>query len=546
MGSEGGDGHLTDERCRQLVDAAVLAIAFESSLVRNGMRSTRRVLQSACKLITTIIPLLASKRWTREEQAAVLLGFEPLVSAGEEDEDEGWGGLMAPTKSTGIRREAWTALTDTTKEARAHARTKRRELLRIIWQSADVSLTSEFCYFHRLIKVKVQDVLADVMKAMKSILRALMTRLAGDPASKVVLDVDAQDGFEPTSFTPLATQTAGALQASANSPAQSIVSICITFLATGPSLQSSTEGPTRDRELSDILLNSEGEEFLVAGPAYLSNVRRGSLSISVTVLDNILDKIESLLRQYAYSRNDTLHRIAVSLLDSTMELWLQKDTAVETLQKVQDILHWLCKALEDHSLRSWHVRDSAVAFLRRYIMLDPQEAIWNANYDDANDSQDAEDDEDLPKSPFALLPALNSDPDIRVRFRAAKAMAILFQAPNRSNDESIIVYDAIRGTLCNDLQKCVKAVSIYCRPSYSPSSKLRAHALADLNFGKHCYCLCGSRTRTYLAHNRGLHVYHWLRQPHRSCLRGDCIAHEPSRSIGPYHDLRFTNRVLHS
>lgn len=131
--------HMSAERARQLLDVAITCLTFQSLLIYNGTRSDRKVLQDACKLITHVTPLLMTRKWSAEEQAVVLLGFEPLVSAGEQEEEEpAWEGMLSPNEGTGIRREVLRGMTSSMGRDRTQMVAARRELQRIIWQTAEV------------------------------------------------------------------------------------------------------------------------------------------------------------------------------------------------------------------------------------------------------------------------------------------------------------------------------------------------------------------------------------------------------------------------
>jgi ataxia telangiectasia mutated family protein len=137
---QGGNNHPTAEQARRWVDAAALALAYESVLVLNGTRSNRRVVHAAGKLIITITPLLISSKWTVEEQALVLLGLDPLTAISlDNDEDQGWETMLPPDIGTGIKSDTLKLLTSKRETKWVHSRALRRELQRIIWHHNDVS-----------------------------------------------------------------------------------------------------------------------------------------------------------------------------------------------------------------------------------------------------------------------------------------------------------------------------------------------------------------------------------------------------------------------
>ena len=134
--------HPSAERARRSLDTAVIALTFESLLVHNGIKATRRVVQCACKLVGLVMPLLTDSRWTVEEKALVLLGLEPLTCNGEADSSEDrWEAMVPPDEGTGIKKQTLRALISETSRMSA-AQTLRRGFQRIIWQNVDVSLPS--------------------------------------------------------------------------------------------------------------------------------------------------------------------------------------------------------------------------------------------------------------------------------------------------------------------------------------------------------------------------------------------------------------------
>jgi len=133
--------HPSAETARRSLDAAIIALSFESLLVLNGIKATRRVVQCACKLIALVVPLLTDPRWTAEEKALVLLGLEPLISNGDADRDEDkWDAMILPDTGTGIKKQTLHALLSDVTARTSAAQTSRRDFQRIIWQNADVYL----------------------------------------------------------------------------------------------------------------------------------------------------------------------------------------------------------------------------------------------------------------------------------------------------------------------------------------------------------------------------------------------------------------------
>ncbi len=300
------------------------------------------------------------------------------------------------------------------------------------------------------------------MNAMKRTLRVVLARITGRSFTSDGIDTDDQDDFGLTRGTTTAAPIEAQRQSSGKTYVEAILGVCMSFLAMGPILQSSGEEPTRDRELTEIILNCDGDEFLLTSKVYLANIRRRTLNINPATLDNLLVKFDSLSGQYIYQLNDELKLMIIRLLDSTAHLWTQTDLiGYDTIDKVRGFFMWLLglvRVTKDEDgkrtktkVRSWRVRDAFVAFLARYLALDPFERIW-ATRSPSVDAGDADSSDGYPPTlPSHTLPTINQDDDIRVRFRSAYANATLFNLSRFSNEEPMAHYREIHASLCTNV-----------------------------------------------------------------------------------------------
>jgi serine-protein kinase ATM len=136
--------HPSAEKARQSLDTAVISLSFESLLVLNGIKATRRVIQCASKLVGLVMHFLTDSRWTMEEKTLVLLGLEPLLFNGDSDKDEQkWEAMVLPDQGTGIKKHTLRALLSDMTSRTSAAQTLRRDFQRIVWQNADVRLPSD-------------------------------------------------------------------------------------------------------------------------------------------------------------------------------------------------------------------------------------------------------------------------------------------------------------------------------------------------------------------------------------------------------------------
>ena len=137
--AEDGPMDATPEKVRRSFDAAVIALYFEASLVRNGTQSNRRVIQTACKLVARAAPCLTLAKWKDNERALILMGIEPLISDGElRREDDPWDLILGPVKGSGVRRTTLVKLSSDVDFNKPDTVSARREHQSVVWKSTDV------------------------------------------------------------------------------------------------------------------------------------------------------------------------------------------------------------------------------------------------------------------------------------------------------------------------------------------------------------------------------------------------------------------------
>ena len=233
--------------------------------------------------------------------------------------------------------------------------------------------------------------------------------------SNVHQTVDDKDGFGPIRTIPAHSSSRTTQAAEDSQPAQQLLQICISFLTCGPFLQSASGEPTRDKELTEIVLRcaeNQPARFGLVCPIFLSQVRHGILNLHLKHLDSFLNQMSELLKQYQFARSERVHQLLVNLLDSTLSTWLTPQAQSSDVgEMVGELCAWLARALRKQKISTWALRDAFAQFLDRYLSLDPSQTYWSTT------------EEDLPT---ALLPMMTADYDIRVRFRVAVLNTRLF------------------------------------------------------------------------------------------------------------------------
>lgn len=297
-----------------------------------------------------------------------------------------------------------------------------------------------------LIQLQAQDAVTSVTRSLQDV---LSRNFSGNGVAEAPIDVYDRDGFAPIRTTQVIAALADTgHETSRRQGERRIATLCVNFLAIVPVLQSSSGVPTRNKELTELVLNCPDEEFTVLSPAFFGNIRHKYINIGHVVLDNFLEKLNIMLRKYRYSRSESLQCLVTEFLDSTLDQWSAESVACSDVgEKVRQLCRWLGDMLLGNKIRSWRTRDAVCRFLTRYIVSDPAQSIWSTPLPDDEDEVDKD------ALPASMLPRLGADQDIRIRFRAATANAMLFEVARRSPRDPAELYANIKGWLTTDIDE---------------------------------------------------------------------------------------------
>ncbi|KZT65045.1 hypothetical protein DAEQUDRAFT_677538 [Daedalea quercina L-15889] len=434
-------GFVTAEKIRSYLDTAFMVLSFEATLVVNGVRPTRRVIQAACRLIQVLFPHVSEKRWTSEERLLMLGSLEPLILVQQASAQEPIESLASPGPYTGIRREVLRGLGINAMGAPDRHRNMHRLFQRTIFRSVDV-----------------QDTFNDILDSLRSILRLASGVPGSDGLDSQAMDVDVEDDFGQLRTA----QDVGSSSASSRGGTAFIdmhgVETCMAALAVIPILQSTSVEPTRDRDLANLVIGSDESRFLEMAYSYFTIVRAGSLTISGSTMKQFLAMFDDLWPQYDYARNDRLHRLSLHFLHSTMAYWMDPATPGDICDSVRHLWSRLAAKLLAGKMTSWRTRDAVILFLDASLAYDPQEQFWTCRLENTEDpaskpgsGQDGNEKGGLPfPLPAYILPKFGADDDIRTRFRAAAATARMFSRAYKLGQSLQQLYNEVRPYLTID------------------------------------------------------------------------------------------------
>ncbi len=267
------------------------------------------------------------------------------------------------------------------------------------------------------------------------------------------MDVDDKDGFAPIRTTTRQNKTADTVNTTDVEFLERLLETCISFLACGPYLQSTTQKATRDVDLTQLVIKCEDpDKFRIACPILFRFVRRRIFHSSLKTLHSCLIEFGDVLTRYAYSKQQTVIIASLDFLNSALGVWKADDQLANEVQlDLQKIYIWLSGLLVKRSCRSWALRDAIARFLGQYLAEDPSQEFWiKSTHDDSSILQD--------RLPTSLLPRLNCDRDIRVRFRAAFINASLFSITHHFKQPPLELYELMKRFFPPHLEKQVLSI----------------------------------------------------------------------------------------
>ena len=290
----------------------------------------------------------------------------------------------------------------------------------------------------------MQDAFNELLKTLCDLLRLTIGRkLGGSAQTQTSLD----DDFGPVRSAHTAVSSAVFHDPATMFYRRCIIKTCVTALAVVPILQTPSGEPTRSKELTELILDSDPNEFLLLAPPFCDQIRDRTLSVTTPTLQALLEKLNGICRPYAYRHSDETLLLVVQLLSATSSMWLQPSvSSTEVGENARHYCLQMTSRLQAKSQRSWRVQDAIIRFLDTYLAQDPKQEIWQLPVGD----------EDTGPLPTAILPTLSQSRDIRIRFRISTMVPRLFAVGRQSGCDLLQeVYQEIHTNLSSDLNEYV-------------------------------------------------------------------------------------------
>lgn len=202
--------------------------------------------------------------------------------------------------------------------------------------------------------------------------------------------------------------------------------------------------PPKDVALINTFIQCESAQFALLGFALCDAIQNGSLRLSIDVVDAMLTEIEDRVVTYGFKRDSEIARLALKFLARTAAVWLTPSSGLGdraiTLAK-----NFVLKVQASYPI-SWQARLQLLLFIDEYLEYDPAFAAWLQLSE--TDEADAIMGGERPDAfgPLEYTLSATSDPDARVRFRAASSAAAVHYLPEMPADIKARAYfDVVAG-----------------------------------------------------------------------------------------------------
>ncbi|GMK57115.1 hypothetical protein CspeluHIS016_0309550 [Cutaneotrichosporon spelunceum] len=288
---------------------------------------------------------------------------------------------------------------------------------------------------------QTDSVLDDLVQTAKQALE----NVRGSSGSAVM----ALEAADDDDFGPILNVESDAMPASLESrvaqrSTSSLLKALVDIRLRSQQLRSPDRRPPRDVALVNTFIQCESAQFTQLGSAVCDAIQEGSLRLAVNIVDAMLGEIEDRIATYGFKRDSEMIRLAVMFLARTAAVWLAPESGLGD-RAIQMIKGFIFKVQHGYPM-SWQARLQILLFIDEYLEYDPTFNAW---------AQMSETDEaDLVmggQHPDALGPVkynldATSDPDARVRFRAATSAAAVHYLPDMAADvKAQAYYDVVAG-----------------------------------------------------------------------------------------------------
>ncbi|BEI92084.1 uncharacterized protein CcaverHIS019_0409040 [Cutaneotrichosporon cavernicola] len=425
---------LTDRSSRHLINATavrkgidlvVITLAFQAAIHSNGLRPETSCLNLAESLLATLIPHIRSMTENVPSQLLVWRGFAPLFNTHQE-QTEVWPILLKPDRASGIRRDVLpsTSYASYYDEDDEDAGSRSEALLSIVWSNEQTS-----------------SVLDDLVQTAK---QALENVRGSSGAAVMALEAADDDDFGPILNVESDAIPASLESRVAQRSTSSLLKTLVDLRLRSQKLRSPDRRPPRDVALVNTFIQCESAQFTQLGSAVCDAIQDGSLRLSVKVVDAMLGEIEDRIATYGFKRDSEMIRLAVMFLARTAAVWLAPESGLSD-RAIQMIKGFVMKVQHDYPM-SWQARLQLLLFIDEYLEYDPTFSAWAhmSETDEADVVMGGEHPDALGPMKYNL--DATSDPDARVRFRAATSAAAVHYLPNMPADvKAQAYYDVVTG-----------------------------------------------------------------------------------------------------
>lgn len=208
----------------------------------------------------------------------------------------------------------------------------------------------------------------------------------------------------------------------------------------------------KDTQLINSFLQADGLRAVEIGWAICKAMQKGWLRLSVDAVELVVASLGNMLNSYGYARDERLLQLCLEFLKCSAPVWMGSNSGSgndDLMDEAMRLVCYIATKITSGSITSWKVRLAMLRFIEQFLHYDSASTLWaDGMVQEEAEEHDVsmEDEEHL----FHYISQSLSDPDMRVRTRAATTAASALYRPSIHPSEHPIIYDQASNSQAGD------------------------------------------------------------------------------------------------
>lgn len=192
------------------------------------------------------------------------------------------------------------------------------------------------------------------------------------------------------------------------------ISVLVRSIVDPQYYASNMTNPTKDRDLYNILIESENASTFAIAEHIFKAVQESRLMLTRKALASLSELTHELLQIYIFKKSPMTRQLIYQFMRATLTVWIDDSESVTgAAEEIFPLWQWCSDNLIAGRLTDWKDRHAILTLLEEYLGRDAEERRWRS--DAVMETSDG--------LPSAQMLKLLDDTDIRVRLRVATSLA---------------------------------------------------------------------------------------------------------------------------